>query len=370
MKEIKEKLGKIEKKNWIIIGCFLLSITIILFGGAFVYNKFFYKRSYQEIESIMLEAAKSHFDSHPNMLPKNINDSVSISDSDLVAAEEMDTIAEYLKDETSSCQGKVTVTNINGKYRYAVFLDCGEKEHQTKKFIDYIKENVALAQDGDGLYSLNNELVYRGDNVNNYLQFSGKLYRIVKFSDDYSVIIFSEKLASKTWDDRYNIEKEDNSGINNYSISRAKEYLDNLYEGTSLIQEKDKTLVAAHNLGIGKRNNKDTDKTGALENATILENQYIGLLQMNDFLNASLDSNCSSSSSPSCSNYNYLANYKYSWWTMTASSANSYRVYKVSSKSTVALASSTNYIRPVLYLVKDAIYVSGDGSKDSPYVVK
>lgn len=367
---MKEKLKKIEKKNLIIIGAFLLLIIIILFGGAFIYNKFFYIRSYSEIETIMLNATKSHFDKHPNMLPSNLNESITISDSDLVAAEEMKSIAEYLKDENTTCQGKVTVTNINGKYRYVTYLNCGEGKHQTKKFIDYINETVPIVETGNGLYNLNNELVYRGDQVNNYIKFSGKIYRIVKFTDEHPVIIYTEKLESRVWDNRYNIEKEDNSGINDYSVSRIRDYLNELYQGNTLISEENKLLVTAHNLGIGKRNSKDTDKTGVLENSVILENQYIGLLQMNDFLNASLDTNCTNTTSPSCSNYNYLAKYLYNWWTITASNANSYRVFRIESRANVTSCSSNGYIRPVLYLAKDALYVSGNGSKDNPYIIK
>ena len=102
----------------------------------------------------------------------------------------------------------------------------------------------------------------------------------------------------------------------------------------------------------------------------VLENQFIGLLQMNDFLNASLDVNCTNTNNPSCSNYNYLSKYKYNWWTITASSANSYRVFRISSNAEVTLASSSGYLRPVLYLTDDAIYVSGDGTKENPYIVK
>ena len=320
---MKEKLQQIDKKTWLFLGGFILLTIIILFGGAFLYNKFFYKRSYKEVEQIMLNAAKTHFEEYPNMLPTTINNSISISDDDLVAAEEMKPISEYLKDENASCSGNVNVTNINGNYRYTVFLDCGKGKYQTKKFIDYIKENVPTTDSGNGLYSLNNELVYRGDNVDNYIQFSGKIYRIVKFSEDRPVIIYTEKSNSVVWDNRYNVDKQSNSGINDYSVSRIRDTLNELYDDDTFLSDEDRLLVVAHNLGIGKRNNNDTDKTGSLENAVILENQYIGLLQMNDFLNASLDKNCTNTNNPSCSNYNYLSKYKYNWWTITASSANS-----------------------------------------------
>lgn len=366
---MKEKLQKIEKNKLIMISGFLFLVIVILFGGAFVYNKFFYKRSYTEIENIMLEAAKTYLQQNPKELPQNLNDTISLSEDELVASENMDSIAEYLKDEASACSGTVNVTNINGKYRYASLLDCGKK-HTTTKLIDYIQKNVPIVESGNGLYNINNELVYRGDNVNNYIKFSGKTYRIIKFSNEHAIIIYTEKLEGIEWDDRYNIEKEDISGINDYSVSRIREYLDNLYKGTELISNENKLLVTAHNLGIGKRNESDTDKSGSLENQIILENQFIGLISINDFLNASLDNNCTTTTSRSCINYNYLSKYKYNWWTMTANSTDSYKVYRIQSTAQTTPASNTAYVRPVLYLAKDAILVSGNGSKEKPYTIR
>lgn len=367
---MKDKLEKIDKKTLMMMGGFLVLVVVILFAFAFIYNRFFYKKSYEEIETIMLEAAKNHYSENKEMLPKNINDSISIGVDDLVKAEEMKEINYYLKDDTATCDGEVKITNINNNYRYAVFLDCGKK-HKTTKFIDYVNENVDIVNSGNGLYNLNDELVYRGDEVNNYIKFSGKTYRIVKFKNEEAVIILTEKLGSYEWDNRYNVEEESNSGINDYSISRIKSTLDDLYEGTSLVSNEDKLLLVSHSIGIGKRSEKDTDKTGSLENSVMLDNQYIGLLQMNDYLNASWDNNCSNSISPSCSNYNYLSKYRYNWWTITADKEESARVFRINTnKAYTSLADGSGYLRPVFHLSKDAIYVSGDGSKEKPYIVK
>lgn len=366
---MKEKIAKIEKKKILIISGFLLLIIIILFGGAFIYNKFFYKRSYQEIETIMENAAKSYFQTNQDKLPQNINESISLSDTTLTTAEKMKSLAEYLKDETTTCTGSVTVTNINGNYRYTPYLDCDTK-YQTQKFINYIQSNTPIVTEGNGLYQLNNELVYRGDTVNNYLKFSGKTYRIIKFTNEETVIILTEKLESMNWDDRYNVEKNSNMGINDYPVSRIKEYLDKLYQGTSLITEENKLTVVAHNLEIGKRIGAETDKTGTPEKSTLLENQYIGLLPLYDYLNASLDTNCTTSISASCMNYNYLAKFNYNWWTMTATSLNTFRVYRIDQKAVLNSTSGSGYVRPVLHLTKDAIYISGNGTKDNPYIIK
>ena len=108
---------KFEKKNLIIMGVFLISIVIIIFGSALIYNKFFYKKTYSEVETIMLDAAKEHFKNNKDKLPQNINDTVTLTDKTLEKNELMNSIASYLKDDDTACTGEVKVTNINGSYR-------------------------------------------------------------------------------------------------------------------------------------------------------------------------------------------------------------------------------------------------------------
>lgn len=367
-----EKLKSLEKKNLIIIGIFLISIVIILLGGALLYNKFFYKKSYSEVENIMLESAKSYFTKYEEKLPKSVNNSITVSVDTLVNSGVMNTIVNYTKNKDVTCDGEVTVTNINGDYRYASILDCG-KTYQTQTLGDYIDSNVEIVTEGNGLYELNDELVYRGDTVDNYLKLNGHIYRIVKFSNGHPVIIFTDKLESVQWDNRYNIDNDSNSGINDYKVSRIRTYLETLYEATgdkAILSDTSRLLVTSYDLGIGKRSNNDTDKTGNLERATVLGNQYIGLLPVSDFLNASLDKNCTSTASESCENYNYLNRYKYTWWTITANSKNTYKVYSINDIANPTSASSSAYVRPVFYLAKDVIYVSGDGSKTNPFIVR
>ena len=366
-----ENGAKFSRKNIYLAVGFLVVIVVILFGGAFIYNQFFYKKSFSEIEEIMVNASEKYFANHSNKLPQKYNEAITLSDTELVDASLMKSINEYLKDDGISCTGKVIVTNINGKYRYTPSLDCGS-QYQTVFFSDYIKKMVPVVESGSGLYQVNDELVYRGDNVNNYLKLGNNTYRIVKFSGDSASVIYTEKAESMAWDDRYNLEKEEMYGINDYSVSRVKEYLTSLYKGDDLLSSSDKMLVVAHNLEIGKRALEDSDKTGGLEKSVVLENQFIGLLPIYDYLNASLDKNCTTTASASCMNYNYLSKYRFSWWSLTASNKNTYQVYRIDANGSASISSGSNnnYVRPVLYLTKEAIYSSGDGTKKNPYILK
>ena len=361
-----------EKKSLIIIGVFIISMIIILLGGALIYNKFFFKKSYSEVEVIMKEATVKYFEKYEEKLPSNINDSITIKSDTLIKNNMMDTIVSYTKDKNTNCEGEVRVTNINGDYRYATTLDCGDA-YKTQTLTDYIDENVSIVTNGNGLYKMDDTLVYRGDSVNNYLKLNNKVYRIVKFVNGHPVIILTDVSESIQWDNRYNINNDSDSGINDYEKSRMKEYLNKLYKSNvvgSLLNENTRMLVTSYDLPIGKRKNADADKTGALENAKVLTNQYIGLLPVSDFLNASLDENCNETIAESCKNYNYLNKYKYAWWTITANSTNTYKVYVINKTASTALPSAQAYVRPVLHLAKDTIYVSGDGSKNNPFIIK
>ena len=356
MKDMIEKIKTTEKKKLIIVVVFFVVIMVILLGGALLYNKFFYKRSYSEVENIMLKTAKAHMEKNKSKLPKNINEVVTLSVADLVRNKEMKDISEYLKDDSISCKGTIKITNINMTYRYTPDLDCGNA-YKTKKFIDVIKDNNPIVEDGNGLYNMNEQLVYRGDNVNNYLKLSDKLYRIVKFVGDEAVIIYSDKEYKSSWDDRYNIDRKSTVGINDYSVSRIKEYVDSLYQGRDILKiDKDgfdsKQLVVAYPLEIGKRDGKNIDNSGNMEKSAVIENQFIGLLPVYDYLNASLDKNCSIVNSESCMNYNYFSQFEYSWWTATASSLDSFRVYYIFNNLSASFANRTVQVRYVLHLAK------------------
>lgn len=366
---MKEFFEKNDKKKLIVIVGFIILVFVVIFAGAMIYNKMFQSVSYDEIKDIMKNATVEYLKDNKDKAPQNINDTVTISERQLVTSGKMEDINTLLKDDEASCEGKVIVTNINGNYRYNPILNCGDK-YQSVRFVDYISENVNITESGNGLYQLNNELVYRGDNVDNYLTFSGNTYRIVKFKNDYTVAILTEKLESLEWDDRYNIEKNGTLGINDYTVSRMKDYLDSLFNGETLISSSDKLSVVAHSLPIGKRNSEDTDKSGALENSIVIENQYLSLLPVYDFMNASLDVNCKATTDRSCANYNYLSRYNFPWWTVTGNSVNTALVFKINENVTYSNANSKAYIRPVIYLNSDILYISGNGTKDNPYKIK
>ncbi len=361
----KKKLLKIA--IGIIVAVVVIVIALLIFH-AITGNK----HSYKDIENKLLKSAQKYYKDNSNLLPQNESEQISIDDVSLTSLGYFDNMADLLKDkEGVTCSAKVIITYNNGEYRYTPLLDCGEA-YKSETIASHIENNEQRVVSGAGLYDLNGDYVYRGENPNNYVKFSSHMYRIVKISNGHLILILNDKFQRSVWDNRYNAIRNRNDGINDYSVSRAKEALELAYTENSFVSAKNKSLLSAYTLSVGKRNEADNYNDGSIEQSEIIEKQYVGLLPLYDYLNASIDNGCNSALTDSCSNYNYLNYFDYNWWTITADSSNTYRVYRIMVDGEVenARASSNGYLRPVIALVDDALYVSGNGTVDNPYIVK
>lgn len=368
---LKKLLQDKKTKNMIIIILAALILVIVLIvvltlllGGR--------TNSYSELETKLVTAAKSYYSSNSDRLPVEIGTSVEIDNTALTAGGYLKEMSK-IQPKNNSCSGKVVVTNTNGSYNYAAYLDCGDN-YKTISLSNQIIENTVIAVTGDGLYNNDGEYVYRGEKPNNYIKFAGRMYRIVDINEDGSVdIIATEKdktTPKSVWDDRYNSERNSTSGINDYSLSRIKENLLEYVNG-SKFTDKDRVKLVSHSVCVGKASDVQVVSRG-IECASVIENQVIGLLTASEFAYASLDSTCKVITDKSCQNYNYLAGADYSWWTITADYENTYRSYMVDDGKAITStrAAASTVIREVLRLSTDTIYVSGNGSYETPYIIK
>lgn len=365
-------MKNLGKKKLIMISCGCVVVVLLIIIILLIYNSIFGKTSYKSIENKVLNAAKAYYSDHTELLPKDGNEQVSTTDVSLTQAGYLKSMSELTKSmKGASCSATVIVSYVGGEYRYTPILDCGSN-YVTKTLSSYIKDHENIVYTGQGLYEENGELVFKGQNPNNYVNFSGKMWRIVKISGDQVVLILNEKLTSVTWDDRFNADRDRNDGINDYSVSRIRDSIDDIYSKNTLLNDSAKKMLSLYDLSIGKRNEADVYNDGSIEKSQLLESQYIGLLPLYDYINASIDENCNSAMTDSCSNYNYLDVYKFNWWLLTGDASNTYKVFKVSLDGTVTItrASSTGYIRPVVHLASDVLYSKGTGTENDPYVVK
>ena len=74
---------------------------------------------------------------------------------------------------------------------------------------------------GAGLYQENSYYLYRGENVNNYIKFYGKDYRIVGVDPEGMVKLLKVDVESMdtVWDNKYNVAVNDTMGLNIYADS-------------------------------------------------------------------------------------------------------------------------------------------------------
>lgn len=359
------------KKLVFIVGGVIL-LLVILFGVVplFLGGRVF---EYDEIEEKMVDAAEAYYKKKDQYLPKNPGETDEVTVEQLVKDGYMKSIATLLKKKETSCTGKVTVSNSNNNYYYGPYLECGE-DYTSNLLSKKITSSDYLVTSGDGLYNIGNEYVFRGEKVNNRIEFANKDWVILKVLANGNIRVMEDekKHNSFKWDDRYNSELKRDYGINNYSVSRMKEALNGLYNDPDYFSDTDKAMLVTHDLCTGKRNPRDTSRDGSPECSTREPNQTIGLIQVNEFVTASLDANCKIASDPQCGNYNFLShlNNIYSYWTITPSTSNTAKVFLVN-YGLINESNASNRIvtAPVIILTKDVRIKSGTGTITDPYTI-
>ncbi len=366
---IKEMFRNVNKQKIIFLASIIFVMIIIIVVISIVVKVMGIKISYSELEQTLATATEKYMNEHPSELPTENNPAVVINATTLVENKYIKEIGKLVKD--NSCTANVNVYYEKGKYQYQPYVTCNS--FKTENFIDTLKSQNEISSFGEGLYEINGELVFRGQNPNNYLKFADELWRIVKVNKEGQFLIIKNDLESTyygTWDDRYNTEAGTQKGVNNYSLSRALSTIKTVF------QEKYSsyltTLLSTYNVCAEKRGETDIKNDGSIECNKTLNNQYIGLLPLYDYINASLDELCTNASSKECQNYNYLVNSKDKWWTATGNTKNTFNVYYINyygQITTDEAAASANY-RYVLALNKNVLYKSGSGTSADPYEVR
>lgn len=361
----------------IIVTVMLLVLLILFIVSSLGKNKNS-SYSYSQIESILEKAGKSYFNDNPSYLPTDDGDIVEVDSTTLVEAGKMKDLSEYPTKDNTICTGSVKVLYEDDEYLYSPVLNCGDN-YSTVALVSKILDNEETITTGDGLYSRSGEYVFRGENVNNYVKLDANLWRIVKITSNDEIVLISDQGVGRSaiWDNRYNEQKKYSTGINDYSVSRIKDHLDEIYKNTEekskgyVLSKKDKSRMVSYNVCIGKRLSKSEDKVNTEECKETLKDQKIGLLTLSDYLYASVDPNCKSSETRSCSNYNYLVT-DFDWWLATANKENTYQVYRVRGGGSITSDNASGYafIRTVIRLNSSVLYNGGQGTEKNPYKVR
>ena len=216
---------------------------------------------------------------------------------------------------------------------YRIYNPKGDNGKTLMLLTTAISKNSTLVYEGDGLYMSGGEYVYKGDKVNNYIEFSNLMWRIVKTNNDGTIdLVLDDYINTLNWNNQYKkyVESDINKYLNEYFIK----YLDTKY--------LEKTSVCTDDVNDIKKfscNNKNDD-------------YYVRLLSVNEFLNSKTDTT-------------YISNDKSSLWLSTVSSD---KVWQINGLS-LSLSQPNRLlgVKPVVKLKNDVALISGDGTKDNPY---
>lgn len=367
-------LKKLDKKILIIGGCIILLPVVVIILLAIIQGCSNSKTTHSKYEQKMISAAQSYLKDKDNE-PKKESQAVTVKLSKLVADEYIKSPEKMLGDET--CKGSVTARlngsvieeNKGGFVNYTVSLEC--KDYKTNSLKNAIMADLTTS--GSGLYKQGNEYLFKGDETDNYIKFFGVNYRIVSMNEKGIVkLIKAESESSEDyWDIKYNIETGTGSGKNIYADSEIRKTLIELYNNPKKITEDSKKHIISNNICVGSRDVNDISLNVTSECSSVLENQVISLIGVTDYANASLDPDCKDLLSKSCRNYNYMRKLFLDAWTPTAIANNSYEVYYIHNgllKHQEANKYASYSI--VIYVDGDEIISSGEGTENSPYVIK
>ena len=214
------------------------------------------------------------------------------------------------------------------------------KTHDVVKNIT-IKDKLTalnnLAYQNDGLYEDNGYFYYKGLDVNNYVYYSGRLFRIIDISNGIRMIE-QDTETNLIW------------GIDtDYSKSNIHKWLDS-YLNTL----KDYDIYLMKNEWCNEKIDLDNYQC----NETI--NDYVGLLNIEDYMQAGAKNS-------------YLNNQTYFWTLNFDKNGNPLYINNEGNINNI-YKKEDNYfsygIRPVITLKSDISIISGSGSNEDPFIIE
>lgn len=262
---------------------------------------------------------------------------------------------------------------------------------------------------------------YYGENPNNYVSFNDELWRIIGVFGNNVKLVRKDILGGLSWDTS---ESSVNTGrgINEWSEANLKEYLNTMYYGgttvtcyngrnnytttcpSASLNENAKSMIDNHIWNVGAVEAKNVTDTIAFYNAergtqtgkictsgdycndtitrTTSWTGYIALPYVTDWAYASSEVDCETNMQKQDSSNNYIC--KNNNW-MHRSSYNSTWYLSPSADSSVAYdawivfgdgvagginASGSIVSAPALYLKSNVLIESGNGTVDTPYILK
>lgn len=358
-------LKNMDKRTLIYLGIGLGSIIFIILLLIILKLAVGSKITTTRYEARLKNAAISYYKDHEKKLPTKEGTSSKIS---IDALEKKGYIRKQkgLIKKGVTCEGFVKVDKNNGYYLYQPNIKCSDG-YETKLLYKQILKNNPVVTTGEGLYQIGDSYVFRGENLNNYVNFSGLKWRVVRINKDDSVkLVVINSPITTVWDDRYNSVEQDNVGKNIFSVSRIKEELDEAFKDEDYFTKTSKAYIVPSNFCSAARNNTGAID-GSIECMTTTEKMPLGLLAAYEYALASVDPLCNAIGKEECSNYNYLDRLS-NYWTITPYSGSTYQAYTL--KGTIKRAHLSSRLGITINISSNTLLSKGTGTKLDPYVIK
>lgn len=364
-------LEGINKKTIIVAVSSIVVLIVLLLVGAYIFSIVSPTYlEYGEVEEKIAVAGKAYYQKNPTLLPTEDGET-TLQYSTLVEGGYIKELTKMVKNG-EACNAHVIVAKNGNYYSYIPFLSC--PDYESKSLVTVILDNNKVVTEEKGLYKINDAYVFRGEVETNYVKFNETLWRIMRVESDNTIKLIQDEITHEEkypWDDRFNINKNASYGYNDFEVSRIKETLGAFSSSEILVKDALKAKLVPKQLCVGGRGLDDTTKNGETECAKLSEDKfYFGLLSMYEYMQVSLDNNCVKIKDGSCSNYNYLKNEDYSFWTLTPDTENTYYVYYYSAGVEISKAYSYKRVLLTTYLSDKAYYKSGSGTKEDPYIFR
>lgn len=394
------------------IGLVVIIIVIIVIAACTPKGTNFGSRysEYTEMENRLQNAAIKYVEKNKRVLPRTTEQVKKLQLSTLISSGAIGEL-HAIEDSNVTCKGYVEIikkSEEEEEYRYTPYIKCG-KYYETKTIADHIIESEEIVTEGEGLYQIATKVVktddktseeekkdekkndtetedvysylYRGEYPNNYIKLGERMYRIMEITEDNNLKVISTERTYDmyNWDDRYNTEDNQYSGINDFSKSRIKDHLKFIYsntneeEGEIYFSDEERSYIVDHDFCIGKRSENDTNINSE---ADCKDKAYlkVGLITINDYYRASISSSCDAVGKQECNNYNYLFSLNddgATYGTLIASADDTYSYYQIDDGDIETIKCRTaRRLYPVIYLDSNVLYVSGTGTAEDPYIVR
>lgn len=220
---------------------------------------------------------------------------------------------------------------------YKIYNPKTENGEQVKLLGSSITSDAALSTEGDGLYRVSGSYIYKGVDVDNYVEFGNTLWRIIKINSDGSIEMATDSYVNALdW----------NTTITDYANSDIRAYLNDVYLNTL---NKDMLTNVTYCKDLVKDLSKVTCDSSNSED-------YVRLLGITEFLNSTVDSNSFLADS---NNYIWLYN------------SNEESVWHTNGTSLGASDADSGYlVKAVVHIKNSTQLLGGSGTKEEPYIIE